>query len=82
MFIPKIFKLLVILFLIKLFARKDIFKLLIDIDILLIVEKRIRGGISHAIHRNTKGKNRYMKNYNKDSESLYVQYLDANNLYG
>ena len=23
-----------------------------------------------------------MKNYNKDSESLYVQYLDANNLYG
>ena len=23
-----------------------------------------------------------MKNYNKDEESSYVQYLDANNLYG
>ena len=23
-----------------------------------------------------------MKNYNKNKESLYIQYLDANNLYG
>ena len=26
--------------------------------------------------------NKYMKNYNKNEESPYIQYLDANNLYG
>ena len=49
---------------------------------LLIVEKGIRGGICHAIHRYTKVNNKYMKNYDKNKESLYIQYLDANNLYG
>ena len=40
------------------------------------------GGICHAIHRNAKADNKYLKNYNKNKESLYIQYLDANNLYG
>ena len=26
--------------------------------------------------------NKYMKNYNKDKEESFIQYLDANNLYG
>ena len=47
-----------------------------------MVEKGIRGGICHAIHRNAKADNKYLKNYNKNKESLYIQYLDANNLYG
>ena len=47
-----------------------------------MVEKGIRGGICHAVHRYTKAGNKYMKNYNKNKESLYLQYLDANNLYG
>ena len=49
---------------------------------LLMVEKGIRGGICHAIHRYAKANNKYMKNYNEDEESLFLEYLDAKNLYG
>ena len=47
-----------------------------------MVEKGIRGGICHAVHRHAKANNKYMKNCNKNKESSYIQYLDANNLYG
>ena len=46
-----------------------------------MVEEGIRGGICHAIHRHARANNKYMKNYNKNKESSYTQYLDANNLY-
>ena len=49
---------------------------------LLMVEKGIRSGICHAIHRHAKVNNKYMKSYNKNIESSYVMYLNANNLYG
>ena len=42
---------------------------LTDIGILLMVEKGIRGGICHAIHRCAKANNNYMKNYDKDTTS-------------
>ena len=57
-------------------------ELLTDYDMLLMVEEGIRGGICHLIHRYAKANNKYMKYYNKNKESLYIQYLDANNLYG
>ena len=49
---------------------------------LLMVEEGIRGGICHSIHQYAKANNKYMKNYNKNEEPSYIQYLDANNLYG
>ena len=57
-------------------------ELLTDVDMLLMVEKIIRGGICHAIYRYAKANNKYMKNYGKNEESLFFEYLDANNLYG
>ena len=53
-----------------------------DYDIILMIEKRIRGGICQTTHRYAKANNKYMKNYNKNIESSYIEYLDANNLYG
>ena len=56
--------------------------LLTDIDILLIVEKGISGGICHSIYQCAKANNKYMKDYDKNKESSYIQYRDVNNLYG
>ena len=40
---------------------------------LLMVEKGIRGGACH---------NKYMKNCDENNDSSFLEYLDANNLYG
>ena len=56
--------------------------LLTDIDMLLMVEKGIRGGICHSIYRYAKTNNKYIKDYNKNKELLYLKYCDVNNLYG
>ena len=57
-------------------------ELLTDIDMLLIVEEGIRGGICHAIHRYTKANNKYIKNYDKNITLSYLIYLNADNLCG
>ena len=57
-------------------------ELLAKNGMLLMVEKGIRGGICHAIHRYAKANNKYMKNYDKNKKRSYIEYLDANNLHG
>ena len=57
-------------------------ELLTNPDVLLIFEDGTRGGMCNAIHRYAEANNKYMKNYNKNVESSFLEYLDANILYG
>ena len=58
-------------------------ELITDYDMILMTEKwLIRGGICKATHRYAKANNKYMKIYDKNIESSYIEYFDANNLYG
>ena len=58
-------------------------ELLNDYDMLLMIKKGTRGGISMISNRYGVANNKYMNEmYDKSKESAYIQYLDANNLYG
>ena len=58
-------------------------ELLLDPDMLLMFERGIRGGITQSIHRWAEANNPYMgSEYNPGAPAKYLQYLDANNLYG
>ena len=49
---------------------------------LLIVEKGIRGEICHAVYWYVKANSKYMKDYDKNKESLCLKFWDVNDLYG
>ena len=55
-------------------------ELITEYDMILMIEKGIRGGIRQATHWYAKA-NKFMENYVKNIDS-YIEYLDANNLYG
>ena len=57
-------------------------ELLTENDMLLMFDKVIRGGICHAVHRYAKANNKYLKNYDRNKESSFLEYLDENILYG
>ena len=61
---------------------KQELQLLMDYDMLMMFEKGIRRGISHISKRYAEANNKYMKDFDKTKPSTFIQYLDANNLYG
>ena len=50
-------------------------ELLVDPDMLLMVEKGIRGEICHPIHRYAKANNKFMKNHDENNDSLNIPLL-------
>ena len=55
---------------------------IVDIDMYWFIEKELRGVISSIAKRYAKANNKYMKNYDPTKPSIYISYLDMNNLYG
>ena len=57
-------------------------ELISDIDMLLMIEEGIKGGICHSVLRHAKANNKYMKGYNENKDDSFLIYTDYNNLYG
>ena len=57
-------------------------ELLTNANMLMLFEEGIRGGICTAIRYYAEANNKYMKNYDSTKKSIYLMYVDANNLYG
>ena len=57
-------------------------ELLLDPDMLLMFKRGIHGGITQSVHRWAAANNPYMEEYDSSKPTKYLQYLDANNLYG
>ena len=57
-------------------------ELFTDIDMVVMAEKRICGGLTLVIKKHAIANNRYLLTYDKSKKNVFLQYLDANNLYG
>ena len=55
---------------------------ILEIDLYLFIEKALKGGIIYIAKRYSEANNKYMKNYDPTKPSIYISYLDMNNLYG
>ena len=57
-------------------------ELLTDPDMYLFFESGIQGGVSTITKRYSRANNKYMRTFQSEEISKYIQYLYANNLYG
>ena len=56
---------------------------LTDQEMYEMIEKGLRGGMCQVSHKEAKANNKYMgEDYDTERPSNYINYLDANNLYG
>ena len=60
-------------------ARIELFT---DIDMVLMTQKAVRGGLTQVIKKHAIANNKYLPTYDKSKKNVFLQYLDANNLYG
>ena len=57
--------------------------LIYDEEVYKMVERGLRGGMCQVSHRKAEANNKYMEGlYDESKPSSYINYLDANNLYG
>jgi hypothetical protein len=56
--------------------------LLTDPEMIMFVEKGLRGGLCQCSQRYSDGNNEYMLNYNPNKDDSYLMYFDINNQYG
>ena len=57
-------------------------ELFTDIDMIKITQKAIRGGLTQVVERHAVTNHKYLPSYDKSKKSIFLQYLDASNLYG
>ena len=57
-------------------------ELLYDVDMYLMIESGIRGGVSVITGKHAQANNPYVQGYDPRKPREYLMYLDANNLYG